>query len=454
MGILKHYWERLFSRRSQPAKADVRPAIDAENLEREISAISHESQVLADEVHRFRADADHAREEEGRKLADLESINQQLAAAREADEKIIHTLERRLAVIEGERQQANERIEALEQSQTEATNRLEETGRQMTDLEVRSEEQAKQFKASLSSASRRLDQTFGQITQLDTRLKRERQDYLDTFNGILGRLNKQDARLKWTLVAASFALVLGTVVGAVLVWDVQKNADMLASMSSDIKSLMNSMNGPRSKNRMAPPLKPAPALSAAPPVATPAAPGIPAGRDPGASAETTTPSTTRPDVVTDALIVDRVTNRQVKKPFQRKDANSFFEQNARIDGVISLDSGAQYRVIKPGSGTSPSASDSVVLHYVGTRLDGTVIDDTYTEGLPMALSMGEVLPVWREVLQKMEEGAEFELYIPANLATRNSTRKRSITGFEPHMYLIELIQVVKGGAADQAEAVN
>ena len=57
--------------------------------------------------------------------------------------------------------------------------------------------------------------------------------------------------------------------------------------------------------------------------------------------------------------------------------------------------------------------------------------------------MKEVLPSWREVLLKMEVGAEFELYTPPNLANKGGVRKRSLLGYDPSIYLIELLQVVE-----------
>jgi FKBP-type peptidyl-prolyl cis-trans isomerase len=234
---------------------------------------------------------------------------------------------------------------------------------------------------------------------------------------------------------------------------VQKNAKMLAGMSSDIKALMTTVNQSQSRLHTPQQVKPQPPVSATPPE-----PGTPVAVIPA----TGTATQTQPVPPTKATVSKSGNNpylpssatRQGKKQFTRKQASSFFEENAKVDGMISLESGAQYRIIKPGSGKSPSASDKVVVSYVGTRLDGSVIDETYTEADPATYSMGEVMPVWRDVLQKMEEGAEFELYVPAEHTTRRSVRKRGISGFQPHIYLIELIEVVKDDEADQTQPVN
>ena len=123
---------------------------------------------------------------------------------------------------------------------------------------------------------------------------------------------------------------------------------------------------------------------------------------------------------------------------------SFFAQNATMPGVISLPSGVQYRIVKSGHGKSPSLSDQVVVDYVGMKPDGTVFDETYSSGTPSTFSMNEVMPAWRQALSKMQEGAEFELYVPPSLAS-GSVRKRSMLGYEPSIYLIELLQVVNTG---------
>ena len=483
MGILKQYWEKLFSWRNKPSGSGGQPATDPEKLEREISAVSHENRTLADEVNQFRSDFEHAREEETRKivdleqvrqgmeaarnedhrkLAELESLNSELEAAREADSNKILVLERRLAVIEAERQRAGERVKALEHSQAETTNQLERADEQIADLQASAVEQAEKFRSSLSAASKRLDTTDDHVSQLELRLKSERQDYLSTFQDLLGRFHKQDVRLNWTLTAAAFALLLGTAVGAVLIWDVQKNAKMLAGMSSDIKALMTTVNQSQTRQPAPQQVKPQPPVSATPPE-----PGAPVAVKPATGTATQT-QTVPPAKDTasksaydpfgyfrsNALDGSGVTTRQGLKQFTRKEASSFFEENAKVDGVISLDSGAQYRVVKPGSGKTPSTSDKVVVSYVGTRLDGSVIDETYTEAGPATYSMGEVLPVWRDVLLQMEEGAEFELYVPAKHTTRRNVRKRGISGFQPHIYLIELIEVVKDDEADQTQPVN
>jgi hypothetical protein len=484
LGILKKFWQRLFARHGKKTTgSDDGSAADPETLEREISAIGQESRVLADEVHRFRTDAEHVQQEESRKLdelagvyqrmeaardadqhklAELESLNSRLQAARDADDRKFQHLEKRLAELEGERKQAAERVEALELSQSETSEQLDRAGRRIEELQAGTAEQARQFRVSLSDTNSRLDDAGKHVSQLEVRLKSERQDFLDTIQLMLERNRRQDVRLNWTLLAAVFALLLGTAGGAVLVLDVQKNARVLAGMSDDIKVLMSTVNDRAGRQNLPQPASRSPAVSAAPPI--PASPPMKARTAPGATTRseprvsgTDTASKlqgSNPALLGSTQNGGRITNRKGIKQYQRKEAVKFFEENARVDGVITVKSGLQYRVVKPGSGKSPTASDKVVINFVGTTLDGTVIDETYSDGVPKTVSMGEVLPAWRQVLQKMEEGAEFELYLSANQATRRTMRKRGITGFEPHMYFIELLQVVSNDDKDQKTTVN
>ena len=427
-----------------------------EELEREISAISGESHALADEVHQVRSDFEHARDEDHRKLTELESLGSRFETAREADSRKIHDLERRLAELESERNQARDKARALEDSLTETTTRLESTDMQVKNLQASSVEQAKQFTASLSDASNRLEGTENHVRELDDRLKSERKDYLNTIQGMLDRFRKQDLRMNWTMSVAGFALLLGTVAGVILIWEMQKNSRLLSGMSRDIKELMVSVNGglsmqhtPQKENRqLALPATPPETVTAA---ITKPATGTTATAQPAPSTKATiNMENLNTNYLVNALDRARSSSRLGTPQSRREDAKRFFENNATNEGMISLPSGVQYRIVTAGTGKSPSPSDQVVVAYVGIKPNGAVFDETYSTGIPSTFSMNEVIPGWREVLLKMQEGAEFELYVPPKLATSGGTRKRSMLGYEPNIYLIELIEVVKDGATDPA----
>ncbi len=444
--------------------------IAQDELERKLSVINDENHALAEEARRVRSDFEHARDEENnriveleqvrqamrlardedqRKLAELESTNDRYATARAADQRRISDLEGRLVDLEAGRKQARDRAQALESILADATARLEQTERQIRDLQSHSVEQARHFEASLSDASNRLESTDQQVRTLATRLENEHQFYLKTFQELQGRFHRQDVRMNWAIIVAAFALLLGTVAGTYLIRNVQKNATLLSGMSQDIKELMTAVNAQSSQTRspaqeqrqLARPA-PSPDNHAGTPATGSAvtAQAEPPVTDSVGKAEST------PDFPDSALDTARSSSRLGVQQATREDAKRFFEDNATNEGMISLPSGVQYRVVKSGSGGSPSVSDQVVVAYVGMEPDGTVFDETYSSGEPVTFSMNELTPAWREVLLKMRVGAEFEMYVPPSLAASGSVRKRSMLGYEPSIYLIELLQVVNTSA--------
>ena len=86
------------------------------------------------------------------------------------------------------------------------------------------------------------------------------------------------------------------------------------------------------------------------------------------------------------------------------------------EGVVELASGLQYKVIRAGSGNSPSATDKVTVHYRGTLLDGSEFDSSYKRNEPATFPLNGVIKGWTEGLQLMKTGGKWEFYIPADLA--------------------------------------
>lgn len=100
----------------------------------------------------------------------------------------------------------------------------------------------------------------------------------------------------------------------------------------------------------------------------------------------------------------------------KKDGEDFFAKNKGKEGVKTLASGLQYKVIKAGAGKKPTINDSVTTHYQGTLVDGTEFDSSYKRGQPVTFPVSGVIAGWTEALQLMEEGAKWQLFIPPNLA--------------------------------------
>lgn len=95
---------------------------------------------------------------------------------------------------------------------------------------------------------------------------------------------------------------------------------------------------------------------------------------------------------------------------------AYLAENAKKEGVVTTDSGLQYKSLVAGNGAKPTRSDQVKVHYKGTLIDGTVFDSSYDRGEPIVFPVTGVIAGWIEGLQLMQVGSKFELVIPSNLA--------------------------------------
>lgn len=95
---------------------------------------------------------------------------------------------------------------------------------------------------------------------------------------------------------------------------------------------------------------------------------------------------------------------------------AFLDENRQKPGVVSLDSGLQYRVITQGAGAKPKKTDTVTFHYKGTLIDGTVFDSSYERGEPATIPVDQLIPGWVEALPLMSVGSKWELFVPYDLA--------------------------------------
>lgn len=117
----------------------------------------------------------------------------------------------------------------------------------------------------------------------------------------------------------------------------------------------------------------------------------------------------------------RVVSEQRAKLKQQAEENlrageAFLAENAKKEGVKTTASGLQYKVLKAGTGKTPAKGDSVTVHYRGRLIDGTEFDSSYSRGEPITFKSDRVIAGWTEALLMMQEGAKWELYIPAKLA--------------------------------------
>jgi FKBP-type peptidyl-prolyl cis-trans isomerase FklB len=100
----------------------------------------------------------------------------------------------------------------------------------------------------------------------------------------------------------------------------------------------------------------------------------------------------------------------------KQEGDAFLAENAKKEGVITLPSGLQYKVIKSGTGRKPRLTDEVTTHYRGTSLDGTEFDSSYKRGEPTSFPVNGVIAGWTEALQLMPVGSKWQLFVPSHLA--------------------------------------
>ena len=125
----------------------------------------------------------------------------------------------------------------------------------------------------------------------------------------------------------------------------------------------------------------------------------------------------------------------------KKEGEAFLSENKKKEGVKTLPSGLQYKVIKEGTGKTPKAEDTVVTNYRGTLIDGTEFDSSLKRGQPATFPVKGVIPGWTEALQLMKEGSKWELFIPSNLAYGERGAGGTIGPNAALIFEIELISV-------------
>ena len=120
----------------------------------------------------------------------------------------------------------------------------------------------------------------------------------------------------------------------------------------------------------------------------------------------------------------------------------YLAENAKKEGVVTLPSGLQYQVLKEGNGKKPTAKDTVMCHYEGFLIDGTVFDSSVQRGEPATFPLQQVIAGWTEGLQLMQEGAKYRFFIPYRLAYGEGGAGSSIPPFAALVFDVELIEVM------------
>jgi len=124
-----------------------------------------------------------------------------------------------------------------------------------------------------------------------------------------------------------------------------------------------------------------------------------------------------------------------------KAGEEFLAANKGKEGVVTLPSGMQYKILTAGSGPKPTASDTVSCNYKGTLLNGKEFDSSYKRGHPETFPVGGVIKGWTEALQLMPVGSKWQLFIPADLAYGDRGAGGDIGPGETLIFEVELLSI-------------
>ena len=94
----------------------------------------------------------------------------------------------------------------------------------------------------------------------------------------------------------------------------------------------------------------------------------------------------------------------------------FLDENKTKESIVALDSGLQYKILRPGEGKSPDPDSEITVHYRGTLINGEEFDSSYARNAPAKLALNRVIKGWQQALPLMKTGAKWQLYVPAELA--------------------------------------
>jgi FKBP-type peptidyl-prolyl cis-trans isomerase FklB len=138
---------------------------------------------------------------------------------------------------------------------------------------------------------------------------------------------------------------------------------------------------------------------------------------------------------------DKLAEQAAKGKIAKEAGEKYLEKNAKEEGVVTLPSGLQYKVLREGNGRKPKATDQVVCHYEGFLVDGTVFDSSFQRGEPATFPLNQVITGWTEGLQLMQEGAKYRFYIPYRLGYGEGGAGTLIPPYSALIFDVELIEV-------------
>jgi FKBP-type peptidyl-prolyl cis-trans isomerase FklB len=136
-------------------------------------------------------------------------------------------------------------------------------------------------------------------------------------------------------------------------------------------------------------------------------------------------------------------NKAKEEKFEatKKEGADFLDANAKEEGVVSLPSGLQYKVITMGNGAKPTAMQNVTCHYEGSLINGTIFDSSVKRGQPATFPLNRVISGWTEGLQLMPVGSKFRFFIPPHLGYGDRQTGAHIQPYSTLIFDVELLAI-------------
>ena len=135
----------------------------------------------------------------------------------------------------------------------------------------------------------------------------------------------------------------------------------------------------------------------------------------------------------------------------KTEGEAFLAANKSKDGVITLPSGLQYKILTAGTGPKPTASDSVKCNYRGTLINGTEFDSSYKRGQPATFAVGQVIKAWTEALELMPVGSKWQLFVPSSLAYGERGAGAEIGPNATLIFEVELLSIEEKAKDDKGK---
>lgn len=132
-------------------------------------------------------------------------------------------------------------------------------------------------------------------------------------------------------------------------------------------------------------------------------------------------------------------NEKIEK--QKQEGLDFLANNKNIEGVMELEGGMQYLILKEGNGVQPGPTDSITAHYKGALLNGREFDSSFKRNQPFTARLTQLIRGWQVAIPLMKEGSHWRLWIPSELAYGDRGAGADIPGGATLMFEVELLKV-------------